>query len=89
MRSFIIAALAGIALAQEPYDQCKADIADAQDALAPVLANCEAQGTRLGALAGNIAPINTVLPYQNEQVVANSASIAALQRTNDSQATVI
>ena len=30
-----------------------------------------------------------MLPYQNEQVVANSASIAALERTNNSQATVI
>ena len=89
MRTFIIAALAGVSLAQEPFAQCKADIADAQDALTPIETSCEAQGSRLGALAGNIAPINTVLPYQNEQVVANSASIAALQRTNDSQATVI
>lgn len=91
MRSFILAAIAGVSLAQIPqaYDQCKADIAAAQLQLAEVETTCKAQAPRLGALTGNLAPITTILPYYNEQIVQNAAVVQATDATNTYQDTLI
>ena len=75
MRIFALSALMGVALGQQPFDQCKSDIADAQDALNPVETSCEANTIALGTVQGQVAPVSAVLPVYNKKVVKNSANV--------------
>ena len=89
MRSFFLAAIAGVSFAQTAVETCKTNISNADSSLKAVQTTCIDQGSRLGALRGDLAPLTTVLPYLNEQVINNDASINAIEATNVKSNTVL